>query len=373
MANSDVDALITKVLASETFNTSDGRTLQEQIRKRLLAGLPRSIPPATAGMLYARIMREAPYTLWMVIHKTRRQHAPPLMVELRRHRSLTSDFLVAATFAGTRSFDDETYARLIRAATALVKIRSFVHSAISRASSLRVAFIARDAALVAAIRAAITPLIDTEQHGDDLGVWLWFISVLAQDASPASLKVLARLAEVAEKHDDVSVLARLLGYHSAENAGLARIVAKLCAQIDAKIEAAGSSQFARGLKLAKRDWWIEVVAGTDPSRPIGSQLPYPLAMLRANAGTEPPTWEARVQTLDDYSLLSDQKDRHNGFALAAPTDLLRIGGWFDDAATKLGLQWAWSRVRIKTNLQGDERARLTAWAKKHHLRQESSK
>lgn len=348
--------LISEVLACRTFNTTRGRQLEVQGQRLLAKGLPRSVDAATARKLYRRYLAESPFRLWTVVHKTRPEHAEQLVAELERRPSLERDFLFAMARPRGKRLDFE---RLKKAGRTLAKLKTFSHAALSRAQSLRVAFIAADAELVEAICTVLEPRLQEKQLEVS-----WFISVLAQAATPGAIALLTRLAKLKKKRGDVEVLARLLRFHADEHPDVARLVAMLEGETTKKLATSEAGDLNRSLQLTSPGWSFEVLVGTAPDVKLkAGEYSVPFAMVKASAGL-PPTWEVRVQNTEGYTLFRDGKVFVNGLELPTPKRLVEALRWLDDAGATLGLTWAWAGQFVKTNLKGPERARLLAWLRR---------
>jgi len=364
MAHAKLD-VIHEVIAVPTLKSADALELHARARKLLWAGLPPSLDVATARRFYDKYLDESPQTIWEVVHKTRREHAPALLAAFRKHRSLAGDFVIGATLGGTpiARIDEKRHDRLVRAGVALAKVLSFWRAAASVESSRRVAFIAKDAVLVDGIRRALEPRVEEKPNLTDLGPWLWFMSALAQDASPATLRLLARMGESAKERDElVSVLKRLWGYHAAESRGLKKLVEDLGVWRSAKVARSGGATLGRGIGLPAEGWWFEVTANADDEKPYYYRLPA--IILKAHAGEPPGTFSARVQPKGDFSVFTEGETATNGLDLPLPpADARRIKAWFDAAGENLGVRWRWERAEVKTNLKGADRQRLVDWVR----------
>lgn len=356
--------LIRQLIECESFDSPEGSSLVTAGRKALQAGLPKRFEPSLVFKLYDRYLRDAPYQLWRVLHKTKREHAIALRDALRLHRSLQSDYLLAAIGA-CDSIDDAAFDRLLRATKALAKIHSFSFAATSVAASRRVEFVAAQEDLVAAIVAAMLPRVSEKENTVEYLVWLWFVSVLAQRPTDGSLAVLRGLAVTARKRGEVEVLARLLRYHADADANVAALVSELDAVTHTKIEAAGSAPLTRLLSLTRSDWQVEVLVGTDPDKQLKRKdYPYPFAMLRAHRGLPPRTWKVRVQTQEAYTLHEEGEESRVQIPVPAPANILDVHDWFARAEKVLNVRWVWSRAAIATNLIGDERKRFVSWIRR---------
>jgi hypothetical protein len=88
------------VLAEKTFNSSAGRTVQAEAKKKL-AALADDLPLDLLEKVYAFYLDDAPYDLWPAAAKTKDAHAATLAKALRASKEIEARFLVAGFDQGS--------------------------------------------------------------------------------------------------------------------------------------------------------------------------------------------------------------------------------------------------------------------------------
>jgi hypothetical protein len=83
------------VLEAKTFNSSAGRILQAEAKKKL-AAIDAMLDLDLLAKVYAFYLEEAPYDLWPATKKTRDEHAATLVKALRSSKAIQAHLLVAA-------------------------------------------------------------------------------------------------------------------------------------------------------------------------------------------------------------------------------------------------------------------------------------
>ncbi|MBP8252498.1 MAG: hypothetical protein KAX40_09045 [Herpetosiphon sp.] len=207
MNRSETESALRNVLACPTFNSMAGRTIEQRGYEALRA-LPKGFDHDLVRSCYVRYATEAPYRLWRIIHKTKREYAPLLLDALQPTNSLQADFIKDAVQLNGDDLNDEQYAVLIRAGTALNKINYFSSALATPAHAERVRFISNDPPLVAAIQTTLDAYYQRLEL-TNLLEGLWFIVILTQEGSPQSLALLEIITHAALKPHDQSMYTAL--------------------------------------------------------------------------------------------------------------------------------------------------------------------
>ncbi len=318
-------------------------------------------------MDYLSLLTATPYEFWRAAHKMDFATAAALLPALRAHASIQAHFLTAAAGAESDPFDQAAYQRLVQAGKALSKIQTFTHAPQSRAAAERLRPFGAQPGVAHAAQTALRVKPITAVGLDELLVYLWLVTLLAQEGSPASLETLAeigRAAAQAENHRDV--LGRIIGFYAQDHPALAEIAAALGEAIQARQQVSPAARLldAAGIAPPSPQWRVRLVVTDRPGEdPVPWSNPPPYADLRLQ-GDKSPHYELRIRDQagepvyfnDDSSL-----DHEYPFGLKPPLDLGEIREYLDALGEKLNLRWAWQRAYVDTNLRGKNKNILSDW------------